>query len=540
MVEPGQTLGRYKIESPLGAGGMGEVFRAWDTTLRRWVALKVVARDTTGRADRLVAEARAVATLKHPNVVSVFDVGEESGLAFVSMDLIVGKNLREHIGDTSVTAERKQAWLVQIAGALGAAHRAGLVHRDVKPENVMIGEDDQAHVLDFGIAKAYGIDVIGPTQHSDEVKVPTTHLTGEGRIIGTPAYMAPEQLAGAPPSPAWDQYAFGVTAYELLTGKHPRISGLIEASGRVKPANEIASDVPTVLAEVAAQAMAPTPDARFPSMDDVVLALGGTVSGTSTTAGRIMSLPPPSSMPRSGSASRSGPQAKNVGEHDTLPIAMHPAMKTQSTFPKWGRPVLFVLLMVALLGGGIAVGVSLGGRRDGGPMATPSASVSASGTTITAWVSPPTSASAPPSASVSSSVVPSAVPSVTPPATTSVAVHAPPAPPKPKLTVHQRGTTGLQYDQKAIERVVAGVQPLIKACLDAHPPRSFPALMGVKLELWTVGDEIGKVRDVSAHEPDALVACFREAYMPLQFGAPQHAEYPPGAVFVSLEVDAAP
>jgi serine/threonine-protein kinase len=544
MVEPGQTLGRYKVESVLGAGGMGEVFRAWDTTLRRWVALKVVERDATGRADRLMAEARAVATLKHPNVVSVFDVGEENGLAFVSMDLIVGKNLRDHIGDATVTAERKQAWLLQIAGALGAAHRAGLVHRDVKPENVMIGEDDQAHVLDFGIAKAFGIDVIGPTAHSDEVKAETRHLTGEGRIIGTPAYMAPEQLAGAPPSPSWDQYAFGVTAYELLTGKHPRIAGLIEASGRVKPANEVTPGVPLLLAEVAAQAMAPTPDGRFPSMDEIVFALGGTVSGT---MGRVVvSLPPPASAsgPRksSPSDSTSAPQARNVPVHDTLPTAVHPGMKTQSTFPAWGRPALFGVLMLALLGGGIAVGASLNGGG-AGPAASNSVQ-SANVSSSASWVSPPsTTPSAAPT--LDASAVPSVSATVTASSSAPIAsarptatVNVPAA--KPKLTVRQHASATIQYEPQKIERVTAAVLPLAKACIVDHPPRTFPAVISVKLELWTFADDVGKVRAVDVREPEPLVTCLRDVYMPLAFGPGQHAEFPPGAVFLALEVDAVP
>ena len=524
MVEVGQNLGRYRIESPLGAGGMGEVFRAWDSTLRRWVALKVVARDSTGRAERLLAEARAVATLKHPNVVSVFDVGEVDGVAFVSMDLIVGKTLREYIGDDTVTSDTKQSWLLQIAGALSAAHRAGLVHRDTKPENVMIGEDGQAHVLDFGIAKSFGIDVVGPTQHSDETAAATAHLTGEGRIIGTPAYMAPEQLAGGPPSPLWDQYAFGVVAYELLTGKHPRIAGLIGPNGRVKPADEVAA-VPPALAEVASHAMAPSPEQRYASMDDVVLALGGNVSGA---VARIQSLPPPGASRPPPPLSTNTPLAKGIGVQDTLPTAVQMPHPPRAPMPAIVKNAGFVVLMLALLGGGVFVGSRWLGRTDAVP---PPPSVTASAPA--SWT-PPVASSAPPPPP-SASVAPSVVASVAPPPVTTVKPPPPPPPAKP-LDVYVRAGATLQYPLPVSARIVSIVQSQIRSCILQHPPATVPATIGIKLELWNIGDLEGKVRSVDAREPPALEACFRDALMPVSFGPGADPKLPPGAIFLTVEV----
>ncbi|CAN5270125.1 hypothetical protein BH09MYX1_BH09MYX1_66360 [soil metagenome] len=529
MVGPGDTLGRYRIESALGAGGMGEVFRAWDSTLRRWVALKVVARMHTARAERLLAEARAVATLKHPNVVSVFDVGETDDVAFVSMDLIVGKTLREHVGDATIPMDTRKAWLLQIASALSAAHRGGLVHRDVKPENVMVGEDGQAHVLDFGIAKAFGIDVVGPTQHGDEAAAPQ-FLTGEGRIIGTPAYMAPEQLAGGPPAPAWDQYAWGILAYELLTGKHPRLAGLISSNGWVKPADEVAP-VPPELAEVASHATAPSPEQRYPSMDDVVLALGGSI--TTSGPARVQTLPPPAMASRpKAPLSTHAPRAKNA-VIDTLPTAVHgPTGARPKALPSWLKFGALAIAFVALLGGAIAVGAKVAGTTASAPSATPISAPSAA--TIASWETASAAPTvAPSTASTASSAVPSS--SVTSAPLPTVVIR--PAPPKP-LVVKLRSGASAQYDPTSIDRVVQPFRPLIAQCIEQNRPRTLPAVFGVLLELWTFADEVGKVRSVVIHEPAPLQACLTSVFQPLSFGTPRDPTMPPGAVFITVDITA--
>jgi serine/threonine-protein kinase len=351
-LSPGQTLGRYRIEGPLGAGGMGEVFRAWDATLRRWVALKVVPRDGTGRAERLLAEARAAAMLKHANLVSVFDVGETDGVAFVSMDLVEGRSLRDSVGDRSVPMDQRILWLQQIASAIAAAHRAGIVHRDVKPENVMIDAQGQARVLDFGLAKFVSVDVAGPTGHATQG--PPSFRTHEGRIVGTPAYMAPEQLAGGPPSPSWDQYAFGLLAYELLCGMHPRASGLISADGWAQPLDTLAP-VPPTIAHAVISAMAPSSDRRFATMDAVVAALGGAPSGTSLpqpTPGAALagSMPPWPSAPGGSSTAATavhGRGSASAPVHPTLPTVAHAPSAPHRAVPA-SRSVLPFLLGVAV------------------------------------------------------------------------------------------------------------------------------------------------------------------------------------------------
>src|SRR5262245_16488319 len=176
MLKPGDLVGPYEIRGFVGQGGMGQVYRAFDPRLERTVALKVIApayqdlpetkdsRELEGRGDsspkrsgdghaRLLREARAVASLSHPNVVAVFDVGESNGRLYLAMGYVVGSTLRSLVGQPDVPTNRKIRWLVDIARALHAAHTAGLVHRDVKPENVMVREDGGVKVLDFGIAR---------------------------------------------------------------------------------------------------------------------------------------------------------------------------------------------------------------------------------------------------------------------------------------------------------------------------------------------------------------------------------------------------
>jgi serine/threonine protein kinase len=156
MLKPGDTFERYTIDAAIGQGGMGCVYRAHDSRLDRRVALKVISEGAAARGDadaRLLREARAAAALDHPNAVSIFDVGELDGSPYIVMELVSGRTLREAVGDASTPVATRAAWLGDVARALAAAHRRGLVHRDVKPENVMVRDDGVVKVLDFGIAR---------------------------------------------------------------------------------------------------------------------------------------------------------------------------------------------------------------------------------------------------------------------------------------------------------------------------------------------------------------------------------------------------
>jgi serine/threonine-protein kinase len=302
MLKPGDSFERYTIDAAIGQGGMGCVYRAHDARLDRRVALKVIS-ETAGddASERLIREARAAAALDHPNAVSIFDVGELDGSPYIVMELVSGKTLREIVGDASIPLATRVSWLADVARALGAAHRRGLVHRDVKPENVMVRDDGVPKVLDFGIARrtASEVDPSAPTQGK---ALPT--LTKEGVKVGTPVYMAPEQIRGDKLDGRVDQFAWGVLAYELVTGRLPwRGAGdalaVVASILTDEPSRadlEAAGAPPEVIA-VITRALSKRPDDRFPSMDDAARALDAAMKGEPSDGGRdrriAASQPPP-------------------------------------------------------------------------------------------------------------------------------------------------------------------------------------------------------------------------------------------------------
>ena len=214
----GQRLGPYEILDQVGAGGMGEVYRARDPRLGRDVAVKVlpeeVARDPE-RLQRFEREARAVAALSHPSILTVFDVGTHEGVPYVVTELLQGETLRELLSRRAPTQRQVLFFLSQAAHGLEAAHAKGIVHRDVKPENLFVTADGRVKLLDFGLAKQ--LDRL--TSGSGEVT--ESSPTGAGQVLGTVAYMSPEQVRGLPVDHRTDLFSFGVVAYELLSGKHP-------------------------------------------------------------------------------------------------------------------------------------------------------------------------------------------------------------------------------------------------------------------------------------------------------------------------------
>ncbi len=215
----GTRLGPYEILSPIGAGGMGEVYRARDTRLGRDVAVKVVPSDFAADAERrrrFEQEARAASALNHPNIVSIYDIGTENGVAWIAMELIEGASLRELADSGGVSPRRVLEIAAPLAEGLARAHAAGIVHRDLKPENVMISRDGFVKILDFGLAKATAAPKDGGSQ------MPTMDPgTGAGAVLGTVAYMSPEQAAGRPVDHRSDQFSFATIVYELLSGKKP-------------------------------------------------------------------------------------------------------------------------------------------------------------------------------------------------------------------------------------------------------------------------------------------------------------------------------
>ncbi|MCU0258784.1 MAG: serine/threonine protein kinase, partial [Solirubrobacteraceae bacterium] len=217
---PGQKLAHYEVLAPLGAGGMGEVYRARDTRLGREVAIKVLPEAVAAHPDRLARferEARTVAALNHPNIVVLHSIEEAAGLRFITMELIEGHTLDELVAAGGLPLAQLLDLAVPMAEALAAAHERGVVHRDLKPRNVMRTADGRVKVLDFGLAKLEG----GTPGASDSVSPTVPALSTAGEVVGTVPYMSPEQIRGQVVDARSDLFALGVLLYELATGRRP-------------------------------------------------------------------------------------------------------------------------------------------------------------------------------------------------------------------------------------------------------------------------------------------------------------------------------
>ncbi len=216
----GTTLGHYKVTSKLGHGGMGEVYRAEDSKLKREVALKIQGSDLSSDPEALARfqrEAESVAALNHPNIVTLFSVEEDSGTHFLTMELVEGKGLDQLIPPGGMALDRVFEFAIPLAAALSAAHEKGIVHRDLKPANLMVTDEGQVKVLDFGLAKLLD-DAHEPEGASDDR---TEALTEVGKVMGTVPYMSPEQVQGRELDRRSDIFSMGVILHEMITGSRP-------------------------------------------------------------------------------------------------------------------------------------------------------------------------------------------------------------------------------------------------------------------------------------------------------------------------------
>ena len=226
---PGTRLGPYEIVSPLGAGGMGEVYRARDTRLERTVAVKVLPSHLSSSEElrqRFEREAKTISQLSHPHICALYDVGREGETEFLVMELLEGETLAERLGKGPLTLEQTLRFGAEIASALDTAHRKGIVHRDLKPGNVMLTASG-VKLLDFGLAKVLAPE--GPIEGRTSAPTAARDVTREGAILGTLSYMAPEQLEGKPADSRTDIFALGALLYEMATGKKA-FSGASQAS----------------------------------------------------------------------------------------------------------------------------------------------------------------------------------------------------------------------------------------------------------------------------------------------------------------------
>ena len=271
MLLPGAAVGPYRIEGPLGKGGMGEVYRARDNRLGRPVALKFLSGAMAvnqSTLERFRREAQAISTLNHPNVCTVYDIGEHEGQPFLVMELMEGQTLKELIAERPLSNDQLLAIMIPVLEALEAAHGAGIVHRDVKPANVFLTRQGPVKILDFGLAKSAGAELV-------PCALPMDSLTAPGATVGTISYMAPEQARGQTVDARSDIFACGVVLYEMATGTLPfageGLAGKIEAvlTRAPRPARELRRGLLPEIEQAIERAIEKDPQARYQSAADM-------------------------------------------------------------------------------------------------------------------------------------------------------------------------------------------------------------------------------------------------------------------------------
>ncbi|HYW46448.1 MAG TPA: protein kinase [Bryobacteraceae bacterium] len=277
----GQALGHYRIEAKLGEGGMGLVYRAFDTHLDRPVAIKILRADATSspeRKRRFVQEAKAASALNHPNIIHIYDISSSEGTDFIAMEFVAGKTLDQLIGKSGLPLKNTLKYSIQIADALARAHSAGIVHRDLKPANIIVGEDGRVKLLDFGLAK-----LTEPTDDSEGATATLTATdapqTEEGSIVGTIAYMSPEQAEGKKVDARSDIFSFGSVLYEMVTGRRAfeggsklsTLSAILHKEPQ--PLVDLAPNLPAELEKIISRCLRKDPERRAQHAGDIKLAL---------------------------------------------------------------------------------------------------------------------------------------------------------------------------------------------------------------------------------------------------------------------------
>jgi TolB-like protein/Flp pilus assembly protein TadD len=293
----GERLGPYEIVAALGSGGMGEVYRARDQRLGREVALKVLPPEVAASPDRLrrfEQEARAASSLSHPNLLAIFDIGERDGLRYLVTELLEGETLRDRLDRGPMSATKALELVLQLGRGLAAAHERGIVHRDLKPENVFVTRDGHLKILDFGLAK-----VVAPEEISTQIAgSPTQPRTEPGLILGTVAYMAPEQVRGQPADPRSDIFAVGAVLVEMVTGRaafrRDSAAETMAAILKEEPPRFSASGLqaPPSLERIVRRCLAKSPSARYPSARALVAELDNLSSSSGIRQAASGTAPP--------------------------------------------------------------------------------------------------------------------------------------------------------------------------------------------------------------------------------------------------------
>jgi serine/threonine protein kinase len=302
----GRTISHYRVIEKLGAGGMGDIYKAQDARLNRTVAIKVLTNASAGDSDRrrrFIQEAQAASGLNHPNIITIYDIVSEDDSEYMVMELVSGKTLADLIPRGGVGVAKTLQYSTQMADALRAAHAAGIVHRDLKPGNVMVTDSGLVKILDFGLAK---INVA--TELTEETQtIGAAPLTVEGSILGTVAYMSPEQAQGKKVDARSDIFSFGVVMYEMLTGTKafPGDSAITTLTAilrdDVKPIAEMVPDVPPEVVEIIGLALRKDPKDRWQSMQVMYTVLAAQKakfdSGVISNSGLVPPVSRPASQP---------------------------------------------------------------------------------------------------------------------------------------------------------------------------------------------------------------------------------------------------
>src|SRR5215467_13337266 len=285
---PGTKLGPYEIQSPLGAGGMGEVYRARDTRLERTVAIKILPEQLSKdpvRKQRFEREAKTISSLNHPNICTLHDIGSQDGTDYLVMECVEGETLAKRLDKGPLPLEQLLKYGAQIADALDKAHHAGIVHRDLKPGNIMLTATG-AKLLDFGLAKPAAAFVSGATLTA---ALPTTPVTQEGTVVGTFQYMSPEQIEGKEVDGRSDIFSLGAVLYEMLTGKRAFdgksqlnvASAILE--GEPAPISSVKPMTPPSLDHTIKKCLSKSPEDRWQSARDLASELKWLGEGGSQT-----------------------------------------------------------------------------------------------------------------------------------------------------------------------------------------------------------------------------------------------------------------
>lgn len=337
-----KQLGRYQLLRVLGRGAMGLVYEGVDPKLNRRVAIKVIQMsridDPALRAEyasRFITEAQAVARLNHPNIVTVYDFGEEGGVAYLVMELIAGEELGSYFDDSQMfsldfTLEDSVRMTCELLEALDYAHQQGIIHRDIKPANVMLTAQLRVKLTDFGVARMQDVEA---------------NHTQAGTMVGTPSYMSPEQIMGQPVGPRADIFAAGIILYQFLTGERPfKGQGLFALQqqivyGQVAPPSVLSPSIRPALDRVVLRALAKRPDDRYPSArafrDDLQRALSGDVINPADT------LPPPVRVPQPGAhytTSPGRPAPVHPYAHAAHATVLVPAPSSGARWPAPAQP----------------------------------------------------------------------------------------------------------------------------------------------------------------------------------------------------------